>query len=763
MIDYPMPGGGAPPDVFKGFREELGNIEKRREQKQARVLEMASRIELADQSTMFGGDYSEAQQMAQWMTDHLDDFASSTEGLIEFQQMTQQLSNFIDASEAYKKQNFGSADGNAQAGTWLGWYQRNASGVNPYGDYIDEREARSYETAYMGLQRSRDLQYDESGRPILSNRGRAENPFMPQLGTNLNIADGYNYYDAKSEAFKNDHQNAEAAANWTRRQIDIDPLMRRRVANLYLDSIKAQDPERSQWTLDELMKNPELVDQAINAYVADAGRAWEDRFGEEVESRAEQIFTGGVTNEGVPTVMVNDQTGQNMGELSTTEDIAAVVGEDTGNLLLALEGDNYMENTGFSMLNNLTDPITSEFSTALTDDERITAVNVDQLGNIYIEVETLVPDIPEGMEDVQNMEFPDRKERSVRKVSASSDADLHASLVNYLTPDLYTGMMNQSEAFAISARRRRINQRFENAEGPPVSVGETFTEDIGVQVDEVPREELERQAMQTDFYRQRLEDLGWSPKRQLGRGLATAMDFIFGNAGYESATARNEKIRQQALAEAVAELQRQRRAQALRTSELNSALETELKPQSDPSNPSRDELLGKLTEEQRQAYDNKGGVAVLANNPGNLRPYEGYDGPVYTNENGAYRVFNTPQEGLDALEKDLKVKREGEGAVGDKMRAGTLPSGARTPDKITMYDIISVYAPHVENDPEGYARSIAAFAKSMGYPEVSPSTPANQVPLKLLMQAIVKVESGPNYNLLSNAGLLPLSSDLAQN
>ena len=126
-----MPGGGQVPDLFKGFREELGNIEKRREQKQAQVLEMASRIEMADQSTMFGGDYSEAQQMAQWMTDHLDDFASSTEGLIEFQQMAQQLSSFIDASEAYKKQNFGSADGNAQAGTWMGWYQRNASGVNP--------------------------------------------------------------------------------------------------------------------------------------------------------------------------------------------------------------------------------------------------------------------------------------------------------------------------------------------------------------------------------------------------------------------------------------------------------------------------------------------------------------------------------------------------------------------------------------------------------------------------------------------------------
>ena len=47
------------------------------------------------------------------------------------------------------------------------------------------------------------------------------------------------------------------------------------------------------------------------------------------------------------------------------------------------------------------------------------------------------------------------------------------------------------------------------------------------------------------------------------------------------------------------------------------------------------------------------------------------------------------------------------------MEAGTLLSGARTPDEITMYDIISVYAPFIENDPVAYSKSITAFAKSM--------------------------------------------------
>ena len=92
---------------------------------------MASMIEQADQSTMFGGDYSEAQQMAQWMIEHQDDFADSTEGMIEFQQMAQQLNNFIDASEAYKKQNVGTAAGGAAQGNWERDHSR-GRWVDPY-------------------------------------------------------------------------------------------------------------------------------------------------------------------------------------------------------------------------------------------------------------------------------------------------------------------------------------------------------------------------------------------------------------------------------------------------------------------------------------------------------------------------------------------------------------------------------------------------------------------------------------------------------
>ena len=62
---------GAPPDLFAGFRKELADIEAQEQLIEQRAIQMASKIEQADASTMFGGDYSEATQYAQWMTDRL--------------------------------------------------------------------------------------------------------------------------------------------------------------------------------------------------------------------------------------------------------------------------------------------------------------------------------------------------------------------------------------------------------------------------------------------------------------------------------------------------------------------------------------------------------------------------------------------------------------------------------------------------------------------------------------------------------------------
>ena len=177
---------------------------------------------------------------------------------------------------------------------------------------------------------------------------------------------------------------------------------------------------------------------------------------------------------------------------------------------------------------------------------------------------------------------------------------------------------------------------------------------------------------------------------------------------------------------------------------------------------SKESLLGNLSEEARKDYEAGGGVAVLTNNPGNLRPYEGYEGPVYYNrgdESDQFRVFDTPQEGLAALEKDVEVKVGGGGVVGDRIKEGTLPSGATSAEELTIFDIISVYAPKSENNPERYSEAIASFAKSKGYDGVTADSPASSIPIEVLVEAIIKVESGQNHRRLTAQGLFDEAGD----
>ena len=78
MSDGPIPYGIKAPgfDPTAGFRRELQKVEARRAQKESKALEMAAMIEMADQSTMFGGDYSIANQWAEHLTENLDQYAS---------------------------------------------------------------------------------------------------------------------------------------------------------------------------------------------------------------------------------------------------------------------------------------------------------------------------------------------------------------------------------------------------------------------------------------------------------------------------------------------------------------------------------------------------------------------------------------------------------------------------------------------------------------------------------------------------------------
>lgn len=362
---------GQVPDLFKGFREELANIEKVEQQEQQRALKMASMIEQADQSTMFGGDYSEAQQMAQWMTDHIDDFADSTEGMIEFQQMAQQLNNFIDASEAYKKQNVGTAAGGAAQGTWTGSVQRIA-GVDPYEakGFRDTRTKEDYEMAYMSLNQSRKLQFDEQGRPMLSQRGRVENPFMPQL-EELEFEGGFEWMEknAKGHRFPDGEKDAKA---WLERKAQ-DPKLRTKIARAWAKSQGNTEP------IEDLLNDDTFMDAALDNFYNDALASYKSHSGDPkpekidedktVAGQMNNLFSGAFVPSDMPTVSADGTEGGPIGSMIGSPTLSVPIPS---------------LDTGFESMYEFKKPITS---VGLPENTSVVGFNVDGLGQMYVTIQ----------------------------------------------------------------------------------------------------------------------------------------------------------------------------------------------------------------------------------------------------------------------------------------------------------------------------------------------------------------------------------------
>lgn len=378
VVKYALPAQGQ--DQFQGFRDELSNIDKRQKEAQQKSLGMASMIETADSTTMFGGDYSVAQKWAGQLTDNLDYYASSTERMIEFQQMTQQLTNFIDASEAYKTENFGKASEGAKPGSFMGATQR-ISGIDPYEDegYRDEKTKEEYEMAYMGLSQGKDLIFNEQGQPMLVEGGnrtpldqyqRPQNPFMPRL-TELDFEGGFEWMEsnAKGHAFPDGRKDARA---WVEEKA-MDPKLRRKIVK---DWAKKSGNTRP---LEDLLKDPTIVDPALEEFYRGAMSSFETHYGEPKPEEIDESKTlGGRFNALVSGMFAPPD--MNM--------VGAEGSEGTPplgpGLSPSMESPLPAISTGFEALYELDKPINSR---SAGDGRNIVGFNVDAFGNLYVALE----------------------------------------------------------------------------------------------------------------------------------------------------------------------------------------------------------------------------------------------------------------------------------------------------------------------------------------------------------------------------------------
>jgi len=386
VVKYALPQQGQ--DQFKGFRDELSNIDKRQQEAQQKALGMASMIETADSTTMFGGDYSVAQKWAGQLTDNLDYYASSTERMIEFQQMTQQLTNFIDASEAYKTENFGKASEGAKPGSFMGATQR-ISGIDPYEDegYRDEKTKEEYEMSYMGLSQGKDLIFDEQGQPTLIEGGnripldqyqRPQNPFMPRL-SELDFEGGFEWMEtsAKGHAFPDGRKDARA---WVEEKA-MDPKLRRKIVKDWAKKNGNTAP------LEDLLKDSTIVEPALEEFYRGAMASFETHYGEPkpeeidesetLRGRYNALISGAFVPEGMPTEgLPVDEGGIPIGAGPGTLPQEAVTG-------------------GIDRMLQLAEPVTS---LDLEPGTEIVGFNIDGLGRIFVTIS--------GTRDVSDPEDP---------------------------------------------------------------------------------------------------------------------------------------------------------------------------------------------------------------------------------------------------------------------------------------------------------------------------------------------------------------------
>lgn len=365
---FSMPSLGAPPDLFAGFRKELADIEAEERLIEQRAIQMAAKIEQADSSTMFGGDYSEATQYAQWMTDHLNEFAESTDGIIRFQTMVNELNSYIDTSEQYKKMHFGTASAGPKQGSFTGYVGRSSGGAKPYekDGYIDVRPNEDYERTYIQLNEPRQLQFDENNIPTLSDRGRMENPFMPQL-QELPFEGGFEWMEKNSKGRK--LSTRDAAKDWLLSKVanPNDPSLFRKIVREYARKEEIETP------IDQLLNDPtesNVREQAYLAFEKAALRSWDIQNTEKPKSPEETKS---------PKESLEDLT---IGEFKLDQMPGYT---SPGSLLDTMMPTGVApSHVGFDSFFQLEDPYTDAAAPSLGDGQEIIGFNVDAYGKIHV-------------------------------------------------------------------------------------------------------------------------------------------------------------------------------------------------------------------------------------------------------------------------------------------------------------------------------------------------------------------------------------------
>ncbi len=285
-------------DVFAPFNDALESIEANRkkaeEEKAKRLAEhkkLREEVDTASTVNLWDGDYSLYNEVGQWlMSDEvINEFASTPEGMAQWEQMVQQYSDQIALSENYYNSTYGSNEeaGNPTLSTWNSGYFRSLLPDQNFYEGVsmrdtvtwDQMEAKAAELneAYHvpGSIRFQDgqivYQTINGNTEVLGQHAKDMKVFDPGL-VNLDVS-GYDYFtkvdDGKFDTEESVRYHIKNATT------DMQGVNFKRMMEHYLNNgdFDGQAP-----SYDEVMASPDLVQKyapsALEMWQEEALKGW---------------------------------------------------------------------------------------------------------------------------------------------------------------------------------------------------------------------------------------------------------------------------------------------------------------------------------------------------------------------------------------------------------------------------------------------------------------------------------------------------------
>jgi len=279
-------------DVFAPFNDTLESIEANRkkaeEEKAKRLAEhkkLREEVDTASTVNLWDGDYSLYNEVGQWlMSDEvINEFASTPEGMAQWEQMVQQYSDQIGLSEEYYKSTYGSNEEaeNPTLSTWNSGYFRSLLPDQNFYETISMRDTVTWDQMEAKAAQLNEAYHVpgsirfENGQivyttldgktEVLGQHAKDMKVFDPGL-VNLDVS-GYDYFTKVDDGnFETEEAVNTHIKNATR---DVNSVNFKRMMEHYLNSDAFQGPKL---TIDEVLAS----EQHISDYLPSALKLWQE-------------------------------------------------------------------------------------------------------------------------------------------------------------------------------------------------------------------------------------------------------------------------------------------------------------------------------------------------------------------------------------------------------------------------------------------------------------------------------------------------------